>query len=80
MATYEVTQPDGHTYRFYRSDEDKMCVDLSASHTPTMKDKAIVEDDGTTTVLPIVPVRGRLRELMGFFGLDGWKLGNQKRG
>ena len=84
MATHRVRQPDGYTYHFKRSDKDKMQFDpsgmspeqvelLAKIETAQPAIKATDGDDGTTKVVSVVPVRGRLAQVLGFLGLDGWR-------
>lgn len=70
MAVHEVKLPNGYVMRFYRDDTDVTVISPGAEHAePPVP--APIQDDGMTNVLSVVPIRGRLRELLGFFGLDG---------
>jgi len=84
MTVHEVKQPDGYEYHFHRSDEDKMKFNLAhtdpdialllakaAAAQPAAQVTDDAADDGTTKVVSVVPVRGRLAQVLGFLGLDG---------
>jgi len=82
MATiHEVKQPDGHTYRFRRSDQDKMKLDRSGMSPEQIELVKQIEAGLTITLSKRQPDQhrplpggdtGRLRSLLRFFGLDGW--------
>jgi hypothetical protein len=84
MAIHEVELPNGYTMRFFRDDSDATIISPGAQGAqPPVSAPA---DDGTTKAIPAehrpLPQgdTGRLRNLLKFFGLDGWGLLDNRKG